>query len=646
MKFGYSIILTVFLSFSFVHVAHAQEIIAGPCSEYSSVFGPVEAVPKNFHGQEIQKVIDYLRSIGKNESADNIQLYLDNCKIIIKPLERGSLGENDEKGGPVYLDPVLFRPQRMGGFNSSKTIDITDMMQMATTLIHEKYHSEHHDAYIRDWSNKAHKWRLGYNGVEMEAWAVELDFRDGAIFDLLNKAKDPSLGRQEKKKLLEIIEELVKNKIKAIDDYNEEKYGPALNTSYLQRLLNDIEKKRKELEDNSTGTLEVGSLIESHDKFEEEVIGEYEGYIRNIDQTIESDSQLFATEMFGIVAAAKNRPVDEPLKLYLVIDSEIPSDGGYKEYLLNYRPQKKIKISGGVKPDYSDYILNVSRSVFMQIYSDKDPAGKARELFDQGRFSVVETEPEQDVIGKELDALLSGYINTGKIPASVRSLVDNEKINFVIDIGDGKKAIRGVFFRNDGSESVKGGFSDPTIEFRTTTNIFKNIKNDPDKQAAFMKGLNDGSIEYRALGTGSRIKLFAVKLISRFAGLTGKGTFEVGPGEKRTVVYAGKEAILQANPDGLKIVVIPGNKDLPVVDKFGSTLGYINPRVQAQITKRPGVYSSNAGTYRYGISTYEDHWKNIDYEPLVPTFATGYSSKELMISAYNGRTYAGIGGVK
>lgn len=628
---GYFVfIVAISLLSLFATVAHAQETVAAP---------------GNFYGQEIQKVIDYLRSIGLNDYANNTELFFKAGKIIVKPLSGALRGENNQKGGPVYLIPSFFNPPPKG-FDPKKPSDVTAMMDLATTLTHEKYHSENHEAYYRAGNNMPTKG--GTNNLEYEGWVAGLTFLDDVIKQTLDRAKDKKISKQEKEELLDLAKKLLDLKIQYEKDYEDNKYGPPIYTLHLlEEMKKAVEKELNKLKGNESQTVEVGSLIDSHNKLEEGVREGYAEYMKNYAGTGVSNSQEFALRLIEIANAAKNRPLEEPVKLYLVLNLDIPSDigTGTHEFLLNYRPQQKIKVSSGVKPEYADYALTISQSVFTQIYMDKDPVSKTREIYNQGKFSVVELEPEQAVIEKDLDSLLAAYKNIDKIPSSVRGLVKNERVNFMIDIGDSKKVVRGIVFSDEGLESVKGGLSDPAIEFSTTKNVFKNIRDAHDKPAAVAQALNDGSIEYKALKTASRIKLFGARGVSKFVSLINKGTFKVEPGEKKQIVYAGQDATLEGYPNGLNVVVIPGNRDSPVVDSFGTARGYINSKIQTFMQQQPQAYSRNAGVYQYRITAYENHWQNVDYEPLVPTFATSYSSRDLMASAYNGRVYAKVGGL-
>lgn len=639
MRGGFSIIVAVFLLLSLLATgAHAKETVAIP----PGLVSPTD--PGNFYGQEIQKVVDYLRSIGMNNDANNTELFLKAGKFIIKPglkEEEEANAMNTRRGGPIYIDPSAFQKN---GFDTTNSNHVAEMMVLAQRLIHEKFHSEVHDAFARVSQNI--KGKLGWNHMEIHGWSRGLNFLEGVIKYVLDMANDKKRSKEERKNLLIVAQKLYDNKIILEKTYESNEYGPPLHPiPGLRKLKDNVTELLKKLENNET--VDVGSLIDSHNKFDEEVGEQYATYMENYRSAVESDSQEFALKMIKIAAVVKNRQVDEPLKLYLVLNSDIPSDmeTGSREFLLNYRPQQKIKISGGAKPEYADYTLTISQSVFTQIYSDKDPAGKAKELFNQGKFSVVELESEQAVIEKELDTLLVAYKNVEKIPSSVRSLVKNERVNFVIDIGDGKKITRGMVFSDAGLESVKGGLSDPAIEFRTTKNVLKKIRDAPVTQAAVTQALNDGSIEYKALETGSSIRLFGARAVSKLAGLINKGTFRVNYGEKKPIVYAGQEAMLEGYPNGLNVVVIPGKRDFPVVNRFGFALGFINSKIQTFMMQQPQAYSRNAGVYQYGVTTYENHWQNVDYEPLVPTFATSHSSRELMASAYNGRTYARVGGL-
>ncbi len=736
MRSCFIFLVVVSLLSLFATTAYAKETVAQPPGYY----GPTD--PGNFYGQEIQKVVDYLRSIGLNDYANNTELFLKAGKIIVKPLSGGDLAENGEKGGPVYVDDGAFnKPPK--GFDPKKPADVAEMMSLADNLLHEKYHSENHNRFYR-WCNQ-HYTKIGPNNVEVEAWSYSLTFLDDVIKQTLERANNTKINKQEKEDLLKLASYLLNKKINRNGDYEDNRYGPRLYAPPLLKGLKDnVEKERKKLEGNTSETVEVGSLIDSHNKLEEDVMKKYAAYKENYANTAESDTQACALNIIKIAFVVKNRsleeliheaagnvppdqsllaspqisrlppsggyremigpngemilyqptleelmretagdasPVQPPvappqiprlppsggyremigpngemilyqptleeaMKLYLVLDIDVPSNigTGTQEFFLNYRPQQKIKISSEAKPEYADYVLTIPQSVFTQIYTDKDPAGKTRELFNQGKFSVVELEPERAVIEKELDEMLIAYKNVEKIPSSVRSLVVNERVNFMINIGEDKDVVRGVVLSDGSLESVKGGLNDATIEIRTTKRVFKNIRDAPDTQAAVLQALNDGSIEYKALKTVPSIKLFGARIVSKFAGLINRGDFRVTSGEKKPILYAGQDAVLEGNVHGLSVVTVPGNRDLPIVSSSGYALGYTTPRAQALIVKQPMIYSRNAGVYQYGITTYENHWLNIDYEPLVPSFATVYSPRELMTSAYNGRVYAKVGG--
>src|SRR3989338_2117247 len=371
-----------------------------------SVYAQTIANPSNFYGQEIQKVIDYLRSKGFILIADNIEFYLNNSLIIVQPLPGGQLGENNAKGGPVYLDPGLFPVPPPKGFDPSNPVHVEFMMSLAATLVHEKYHSEHHDIFDRIGGN-GQEWTVGGNDMEFEAWSHMLNFLDDLIKKILEEANKPETSEEQRRKLIKTAKLLLSEKLSRLDDYEEKAYGPMLwNESELEKQKEDLEKLIEEWEKQTkeNKSVKIKDVLKSVSLFEDSVLKLQKAAMENFDSKAEKNSQVYAIKIVDVVRTIKNLPPDKPISIALYLHLDTPTDLGIgmQKFYIEYKGiQSKIRIDPLAKSDkfQPDHYLEISNSILRGIYTSENPNERIKELFNSGHISLSDTKP----IGRQFE---------------------------------------------------------------------------------------------------------------------------------------------------------------------------------------------------------------------------------------------------
>jgi len=158
--------------------------------------------PDSYEGKEIQKAADVMRGMGFDSEADNILQFLNGGKIKLdKRADKETRGYNDVFKGPIFLSPQMFYPERLRdgkGTDPASARDQHFLVDLALTIIHEKFHSE-----FQSW------WRKdgGVKIDEVEAYSEEIRVLDLFIVRLNQQCnsllKDPNATSDAKEDCLD-----------------------------------------------------------------------------------------------------------------------------------------------------------------------------------------------------------------------------------------------------------------------------------------------------------------------------------------------------------------------------------------------------------------------------------------------------------
>lgn len=247
-----------------------------------------------------------------------------------------------------------------------------------------------------------------------------------------------------------------------------------------------------------------------------------------------------------------------------------------------------------------------------------------------------------EVIG--LVKLYNGNID--KAPSMVKTVFGNERIKLkltdkaqVTTIGINTKGGRiiGVLGENE--------ITKPTIKIMTTMGVIESIRDSPNPDVALVQAINDGSIQLVGLTGQSYVTLMLTKMVSRFLGTVQKDPFALKPGQKKTIVYKGQKAVIVRTKDGIRVIIIQGQRDRPVANRFGATVGYTNGRAQGYRGMVPTV-SSSAGIYMRPSSQYAGYWRMNPNRPGLPGRGMPFSPRGAMGMGHSsGLVVVGTGGV-
>lgn len=242
-------------------VVFAFVILSGMLAQNAAYAnGETVITPDSYEGKEIQKVIDVLKKAGGDPKergspawlSDNIKKYLDEKKIIKKSLSAGVMGENKEKGGPVYLDPLNFLPSSMTngkGYDPNNRDHFEALIRLMETISHEKHHSENHNLPQRIGGNLREKID-GKNPMEAETWNFEINLLDKIARSYAdNHCK--KIPKEQPGKWVQCLEEILRIygvKKTAIKDYNLNGYGYPV----PKEKIDELDKITDELKNSGT----------------------------------------------------------------------------------------------------------------------------------------------------------------------------------------------------------------------------------------------------------------------------------------------------------------------------------------------------------------------------------------------------------
>ena len=630
--------------------------------------GQTVANSTNFHGQEIQKLIDYLRSLNYNAEADNIEKYLNNSQIIIKPLSSGQHGQNKWPGGPVYVDPGAFNNPRLP-WNKTKPSDESAIISLASTLLHEKYHSEHHGVWKRVGSNGGH-WLGGGNPMEVEGWNVTMDFLDRAINETLKKAQN-SQSTAEREHWLDVANQLLGIKLTRITDYNNNKYGPQLwNATELGELKRNVTEKLEKLQRGEETSLRT--VIGSHNEFERKVKLKTAEYFVDFNQKVDAAANAYGAKLAQIPLMLNNKSSETPVKVEVNLSIDSPSDLGAEPYVfqINYRGvEKPVAVEQNLAGFHPQYYLTISSSKVTSIYRSAQPLQLAQELLSTGEITISSTAPLgrqfEDTCGNSLldtgeqcdygyacpERLIcsvicnciyprenatgnnlplpprepvqpdengiyygslintfNSYLSSG--PSFARSLLGNERVALIVT-SNGKEYTYVAVMQNGALEKFRKGEAKEatlaTLKIKTSESVAANIINSSNPSNALQTALADGSIKLTSNGVSSTIKTTMINAGVKIASLLKPNEFEPVPGREVPIIYGSEPAKLFVNQHKdlkVRIITIGRGADEVVVNRFGSKIGYTSQQVQTIITKQPAKYSANAGIYAQPPSYY------------------------------------------
>lgn len=367
-------------------------------SMFASASEGTVITPDSFHGEMLGKAIKYLRSLGLAGSADNIELYMNRSLLIVKKLDKGDQGENDGYGEPVFIDPNAFPPKKLG-WRTDKPADLTAMLLLATTIIHEKFHSENHRAWDRAGSNLRYK-AGGNNPMEVEAWNHTMKFLDTVIAEILAKANKPGISPQEKAMLLRTAEYLLEGKLAKLRDYKDNAYGPPIwNASDLERIKNLTAFEREKLENAIQGGSDASG--EGKETSLKNIIGEHLLVEERASQALAARSEAlkkeqlqamkdFSEKIVELVAAAQNRrTLSQAEEIRVAFKPEPPNDFNAQEIpmLITFSPEQGASISSAGSAN-ARYSVTVPESAVVNLIKSDNPTQAARWMLRQGMASV------------------------------------------------------------------------------------------------------------------------------------------------------------------------------------------------------------------------------------------------------------------
>ena len=398
----FSIFFIVLLA-AFPEIAHAR-----PPAPITFTY-PITPDSTNFHGKEIQKVVDYLRGLNLTAYADNIELYLNQSKIIVQPLtlSSGELGQSDEFGGPIFIDPLPFNDPRWP-MNIDNPNDASAAATLASILVHEKYHSEHHHAFGRAWGNSKHFFGGG-NDFETEAWNASIIFMDEVINKTLTQAA-LTTNKTERLRLLEIATRLINSKTTLLADYAENGYGSDIwNATELEGIENDtkaaLDAARISSESNSStsdsSSTSLRSLIQRHDAFEATSQMKLGSYAAGLAANELHDSADFALKLVTVVSTVKHLPQSQPMRVSVNLFFDLNnSDFNAKSmfFLLNYPGNNgEIQVTDGRAQ--ANYYLTIGQAKLVELYSSPNPSQSISSAFNRQEFILTDTDP----IGRQFE---------------------------------------------------------------------------------------------------------------------------------------------------------------------------------------------------------------------------------------------------
>ncbi len=362
----------------------------------AGAFSDVTVEPGNFYGEEIQKAIDYLRGIGLNASADNIQLYLNSGKIVIRDLPGAQLGGNSEKGGPVYIDPSLFpASQRSGGMDLSDPSHVDLAVTLAATLMHEKFHSENHDALDRLSGNINHGLG-GTNPMEIEGWDRAIGFLDEVVSKLIEKLRRGGLTEDEERRTWQELFFVLNEKSARIDGYDENEFGPQF---WNKSVIDELKKIPQGIVNNwpnatsENKTAGLDELKRGLDEFEEDAEDNLdEAEVIRIGREQRDE---FVIDLVGMVAAVLDNPLESGAVIQFSIDKDPSYDlmRGSVLFVIDVRDPDAFIISDVEDvANEIDYYLEASQDAILEVFNSDDPSTTAQQLSQQGAIALS-TEP-------------------------------------------------------------------------------------------------------------------------------------------------------------------------------------------------------------------------------------------------------------
>ncbi len=664
------------------------------------------ASPQNFHGKEIQTLVDYLRSLNYTAEADNIEKYLNNSNIIIEPLSGGQHGLNKWPQGPIYVDPGAFNHPRLP-WNKSKPSDESAMISLASTLLHEKYHSEHHGFWKRVGSNGGHKLG-GDNPMEVEGWNVTMDFLDRAINETLKKANNAQTAA-EKEHWLELADQLIGIKLTRITDYKENKYGPELwNATELGELKGNVTDKLKKLQNGEDPS--VKSVIDDHNEFERKVKLKAAEYFADFNQKVDAMTNDYGAKLARVPLMVNNKSIETPVKVEVSLSIDNPSDLGTGPYVfqINFHGAgNSVTVQQNESSFHPQYYLTIDSSEVTRIYRSDVPMQTAQELLRRGEITVSSTPPIgrqfEDTCGNGLLdrgeqcdygyacpermvcsimcdcvypvenpsgnlqplpprapiqpdkngnywAIINAYNdNTGKIPAYFQGLLANEAIAIKIAGVNGNVYTYAAVIKNKKLESFSKSESiSPTLRISFDEKIIQKIKNSAEPLTAVMAALNDGSIKLEPLTPANQFKILLANFGAKILGILKQGQFNVKPGDSIQITYLGRDATLVGNPYKLQIVIIKNEPVMPVMRSYESyPIGYTNQRSQQLIAQAPQRFSTNAGIYNQQLNNYRAQLARVSQVQL-PSYGGAYQPSGVFTTGYStgARYLTAIGGAR
>ena len=156
----------------------------------------VQIVPGTAAYQNVQNALKFLREHGSGEAADELQRRLDQGKIWYQVNLDGN-GETPLITGTITVNAGLAVNLNSPNVPFAPDANFTPILELARTLFHENYHSNHQDV----WDSYA----LGSNGVEHFAWtqtifAMEQWLHDERrkFGDAMKSARPPSAAEQKR----------------------------------------------------------------------------------------------------------------------------------------------------------------------------------------------------------------------------------------------------------------------------------------------------------------------------------------------------------------------------------------------------------------------------------------------------------------